>query len=77
MNVLKWFVKFRAGDFSLDDAPQSGGPGEVDSDQTETLIVTYSMLYHEGDIQHAQNIQINKVIAENEKCVFYFTNNNN
>ena len=34
----KWFVKFRAGDFSLDDAPRSGRPVEVDSDQIETLI---------------------------------------
>ena len=34
----KWFVKFCAGDFSLDDAPQSGRPIEVDSDQIETLI---------------------------------------
>ena len=31
----KWFAKFRAGVFSLDDAPRWGGPGEVDSDQTE------------------------------------------
>ena len=34
----KWFVKFREGDFSLDDAPWSGRPVEVDSDQIETLI---------------------------------------
>ena len=34
----KWSVKFCAGDFSLDDAPQSGRPVEVDSDQIETLI---------------------------------------
>ena len=34
----KWFVKFRAADFSLDDAPHSGRPVEVDSDQIETLI---------------------------------------
>ena len=33
----KWFAKFHAGDFSLDDAPQSGRPVEVDSDQIETL----------------------------------------
>ena len=33
----KWFVKFYAGDFSLDDAPHSGRPVEVDHDQTETL----------------------------------------
>ena len=31
------------------------------------------MLYHVGDSQCAQNIQINKVICENKKCVFYFT----
>ena len=34
----KWFVKFRAGDSSLDDAPRSGRPAEVDSDQIKTLI---------------------------------------
>ena len=34
----RWFVKFHAGDFSLDDALQSGGPIEVDSGQTKTLI---------------------------------------
>ena len=30
------------------------------------------MLYYEGDSRHTQNIQINKVIGENENCVFYF-----
>ena len=34
----KCFAKFCAGDFSLDDAPQSGRPFEVDSNQIETLI---------------------------------------
>ena len=34
----KWFVKFHAEYFSLDDAPRLGRPVEVDSDQTETLI---------------------------------------
>ena len=34
----KWFAKFSAGDFSLDDAPPSGRPVDVDSDQNETLI---------------------------------------
>ena len=32
------------------------------------------MLYHVGDSQHTQNIQINKVIGEKEKCVFYGKN---
>ena len=31
------------------------------------------MLNLSGDSRHTQNIQINKVISENEKCVFYFT----
>ena len=34
----KWFAKFHAGDFSLDDAPGSGRPGEVDSDQMKALL---------------------------------------
>ena len=34
----KWFAKFCAGAFLLDDAPQSGRPVEVDSKQIETLI---------------------------------------
>ena len=29
------------------------------------------MLYQVGDSRHTQNIQINKVIGENEKSVFY------
>ena len=33
----KWFAKFPAGDFSLDDAPWSGRPVEVGNDQIETL----------------------------------------
>ena len=34
----RWLVKFCAGDFLLDDAPWSGRPIEVDSNQIETLI---------------------------------------
>ena len=33
----KWPEKFRAGDSSLDDAPRSGRPAEVDNDQIETM----------------------------------------
>ena len=29
----KWFAKFPAGDFSLDDASQSGRPVEAESNQ--------------------------------------------
>ena len=34
----KWFAKFHAGYFLLHDAPWSGRPVEVDSNQIETLI---------------------------------------
>ena len=33
----KWFWKFRAGDVSLDVAPQSGRAVEVDSNQIKTF----------------------------------------
>ena len=33
----KWFAKFCAGDFSLDNAPWLGRAAEVDSDETEIL----------------------------------------
>ena len=32
-----------------------------------------SMFYHVGVLPHTENIQIENVIVENEKCVFYFT----
>ena len=34
----KCFTKFCARNFSLDNAPWSSSPVEIDSDQTETLI---------------------------------------
>ena len=38
LTCQKWYAKFRAGDFSLDNAPRSGRPVELDNDQIETLI---------------------------------------
>ena len=58
----KWFVKFRAGDFSLDDAPQLGRPGEVDNDQIETLIEN-SQRYTTWEI--ADILKISKSSTEN------------
>ena len=48
----KWFGKFHAGDFSLDDAPRLGKPVEVDSDQIKTFIETnqYSAMQEIADI---------------------------
>ena len=37
----KWFAKFCAGDFSLDDAPPLDRPAEVDSNQIKTLVENY------------------------------------
>ena len=34
----KWFAKFRAADFSLEDAPQSDRPVEVDSKRIKMVI---------------------------------------
>ena len=42
----KWFAKFCAGDFSLDNAARSGRPIEVDSEQIETLIENDQCLPH-------------------------------
>ena len=35
--MSKWFPKFHAADFLVDYAPWVGRPGEVDSNQIETL----------------------------------------
>ena len=67
----KWFVKFCAGDFLLDDdAPRSGRPVEVDINEIKTLIEN-DQCYTTRDSQPTQNIQINKVVGENKKGVFY------
>ena len=66
----KRFAKFPAGDFSLDNAPRSGGPGGVDSDQIETLIENNQ---RSTTGKTANILKISKSInGENEKCVFYF-----
>ena len=58
--MSKWFVKFHAGDFSLDDAPRSGRP--VDSDQIETLIEN-NQRYTTQEI--ADKLKISKSSVEN------------
>ena len=56
------FAKFFAGDFSLDDAPRSGRPVEVDSDQIETLIENHQQ-YTTWEI--ADILKISKSSTEN------------
>ena len=40
----KWFAKFHAGHFSLDDAPGLDRLVEVDSDHIKTLIGTINVI---------------------------------
>ena len=58
----KWFAKFPAGDFLLDDAPRSGRPVEVDRDQIETLIEN-NQCYTTREI--ADILKISKSSVEN------------
>ena len=67
----KWFGKFRAGDFSLDDAPWPGRPVEVDSDQIETLIEN-NQCYTTREI--ADILKISKSSAENHLHQFDYVN---
>ena len=71
----KWFVKLHAGDFLLDDAPWSGRPVEVDSDQNEALIEN-NQHYAMQDIANILKTSKSIVIGENEKCISYFTEKN-
>ena len=58
----KWFAKFHAGDFLLDDDPRSGRPVEVDSDQIETLIENNQ---HYTTQKIANIVKISKSSVEN------------
>ena len=73
----KWVVKFRAGDFSLDNAPRSGRPVEVDSDQMETLTES-KQHYAMGEIADILKISKSiKLLVKMKKCVFNGKNNMN
>ena len=67
----KWLVKFRAGDFSLDDAPQLGRPVEVDSNQIETLIKN-NQCYTTKEIANILKISKSLRLLLKMKNVSYF-----
>ena len=70
----KWFVKFHAGDFSLDNVPVSGRPVEVDSDQIKTLTENnqhYTMQERIGILK------ISKLSIENHLYYFGYVNHFN
>ena len=57
--------------WSTEGTSQSGRPVEVDNHQIETLIENNQcsiMMYS----RQSQNIQISKVIHENEKCLLFY-----
>ena len=58
----KWFAKFQAEHFLLDDAPRLGRPVEVDSDQIKTLIENNQ---HYTTLEIADILKISKSSAEN------------
>ena len=73
--VKSGLVRFRAGDFSLDDAPWSSRPAEVNSDQIETLIENNQpYIYHMGDSQHTQKIQTNQALVKMKNVSFILRN---
>ena len=67
----KWLVKFRAADLSLEDAPLSGRPVEVDSDQIETLIEN-NQHYTTQEIADILKISKSIKLLVKMKSVFYF-----
>ena len=60
----KWFARFHAGDWSLDDAPWSGRQVDVDSDQIETLTEN-----NQHSIAWEKNIHILKISKSMELLV--------
>lgn len=48
----KWFAKFHARRFSLDDSPESGRLVEAGSDQNQDINWEQSTLHYEGESRH-------------------------
>ena len=69
----KWFVRFRAGDFSQEDAPRLGGPVEVDSNQIETLIENNQRYTMQETADIVKTSKSRKLLVKMKKWVFYFT----
>ena len=72
----KWFEKLCTGDFLLDDAPWSGRPVGVDSDQIETLIES-SQHYTTWEIANILKIaKSTKLLVEMKNVSFIFWGKN-
>ena len=49
----EWFMKFCAGDFLLDNAPEQGRPVEVDSDQIK-ILRTINVMPHGRELTYSK-----------------------
>ena len=69
----KWFAKFQAGDFSINNAPWSGRPVEVDSNQIKTLIETYQhyTMQERADI-HKISKSIKLLMKIKKMCLLFY-----
>ena len=67
----KWFAKFHAGGFLLDDIPQLGRPVEVDSDQIEILIEN-NQRYTMQELADIFKISKSIKLLVKMKAVFHF-----
>ena len=66
-----WSVKFHAGDVSLDDAPQSGRPVEVDSNQIETLIESSQRFTMQEGADKLKISKTMKLLVKMKTCVYF------
>ena len=70
-HVKSGLRSFHAGNFLLDDPPQLGRPGEVNSEQIETLIKN-KQCYTTWDIDNTLTISKSIKLLGKTKNIFYF-----
>ena len=72
----KWFAKFCAGDFSLDNAPWLGRPVEVDRDQIEILTETNQCYTTQEIVDKLRISRSIKLLVKMKNVSFYFMEKN-
>ena len=72
----KWFAKFPAGDFLLDDTPWLSRPIEVDSYQIETLIENNQCNATQEIANILQISKSIKLLVKMKNMCFYFAEKN-
>ena len=72
----KWFAKFCAGDFSLDNAPWLGRPVEVDRDQIEILTENNQCYTTQEIVDKLKISRSIKLLVKMKNVSFYFMEKN-